>query len=250
MLVRRCGTIALCALVVAGCGLDTPTSGVRVVPPPTTTLQAVIADGETAPLKGSESQVIDGSKAAALGIDPPLTVAVVGDSLTLSAVEELGPALQALGLEVIAIDGVENRRLVRRTSTVSSGSDVVSAILANQSPDLWVIALGTNDVGARQSLADMRSDMSSVLNLIPSQVPVVWVDLWIRDQHDQIVAGNEMIASMIAARPGSVVVDWYSHGDDDGVIAGDGVHLTQLGQRLFAASIAAFIDGLFRNGIN
>jgi lysophospholipase L1-like esterase len=180
------------------------------------------------------------------GLSLPVSVAVVGDSLTLSAVEELRPALTRLGLDVIAIDGVEDRRMVSRTSTVSSGSDAISVILENDSPDLWVIALGTNDVGAQQATQTIRGHMTAVLDLIPDGVPVVWVDLWIRDRHDQIVDVNDVIDSVIAARPGSAVVDWYSHGDDKSVITADGVHLTAAGQRVFAGSIAATIDTLFQ----
>ena len=43
----------------------------------------------------------------------------------------------------------------------------------------------------------------------------------------------------------AAVVDWYSHGEDDGIITGDGVHLTGAGQQLFADSIAEAIEELF-----
>ncbi len=263
MWTRRGGIVAACLVIVTGCGLDTRSAGVRVVPPSTTivTAQSATGPGDDAIATSNDTddtddRVDDGRNdeqtdtpigSASDGLLPS-SVAVVGDSLTLSAVEELGPALTGLGLDVIAIDGVKNRRMVSRTSTVSSGSDAIAAIMATESPDLWVIALGTNDVGAQQGISDMGRDMRTVLNLIPDDVPVVWVDLWIRDQPYQIVDGNRLIRAIIATRQGSGVVDWYAHGQfDDGVITDDGVHLTQSGQRRFADSIVSTIDTLFRN---
>lgn len=269
MLARRGGVVAACLVIVASCGLATPSVGVRVVASPTSiptsteSAQSVgdsisdAPDGSTGTATEDDrggrdvaDATLDGHGGDATGSDSglslPVSVAVVGDSLTLSAVEELEPALTRLGLDVIAIDGVEDRRMVSRTSTVSSGSDAISAILANDSPDLWVIALGTNDVGAQQAPQTIRGHMRAVLNLIPDGVPVVWVDLWIRDRHDQIVDANDVIDSVISARPGSAVVDWYSHGDDKSVITADGVHLTAAGQRVFAGSIASTIDTLFQ----
>jgi lysophospholipase L1-like esterase len=46
-------------------------------------------------------------------------------------------------------------------------------------------------------------------------------------------------------RPETRVVDWYTHGDDPGIIVGDGVHLTDAGERLFAASMAASVEAMY-----
>lgn len=244
------------AMTVA-CGIDQPSAGVYVVPNPTTTLHPdandviVFPPGTVAGRIGDQLDVQVGGEQAG-GLDStdrgptPETVAVVGDSLTLSAIEELDAWLTDLGLDVLVIDGVENRRMTHRTRAVSSGADAISAILADESPDLWVIALGTNDVGG--GTPALRGDVRTILDLIPDRVPVVWVDLWIRDLPDEIVDDNQAIRSIVETRPRSIVVDWHTFGDDDGLIAGDGVHLTPSGQRMFAASIAARIDELLAIG--
>jgi lysophospholipase L1-like esterase len=240
------------AMVVA-CGIDQPSAGVYVILNPTTTLTAdtnvpdtdgviVFPPGTLAERIGDQPDSQAGGQDSTDRLPKPETVAVVGDSLTLSAVEELDAWLTDLGLDVLVIDGVENRRMTHRTRTVSSGADAISAILADESPDLWVIALGTNDVGG--GTPALRDDVRTILDLIPDRVPVVWVDLWIRDLADEIVDDNQAIRSIVATRPRSIVVNWHSFGDDDGLIAGDGVHLTSSGQRMFAASIAARIDEL------
>ncbi len=240
------------AMIVA-CGIDQPSAGVYVIGHPTTTLIAdinvpdtdgviVFPPGTPGGRIGDQPDIQPGGQDSTNRRPKPETVAVVGDSLTLSAVEELDAWLTDLGLDVLVIDGVENRRMTHRTRTVSSGADAIAAILADESPDLWVIALGTNDVGGGTS--SLREDVGTLLDLIPDRVPVVWVDLWIRDLPGEIADDNDAIRSVVASRPRSIVVDWHSFGDDDGLIASDGVHLTSSGQRMFAASIAARIDEL------
>ena len=173
-------------------------------------------------------------------------MAVVGDSLTLSAVEEIETALAAAGLRVVAVDGAESRRMARTAGGVSSGVDAVELIQAGADPDLWVIALGTNDVGAQSGDEVFREDVDRLLGLLPADVPIIWVDLWIRDMGDQVERANDSIRSQLAGRRGvAAVVDWHAHGEDPGIITGDGVHLTNEGQQLFADSMVNAIASTF-----
>ena len=56
-------------------------------------------------------------------------------------------AQQPIGIDVLAVDGLENRRMVRGGTDVPPGVDAIGDILvAGHEPELWVIALGTNDV--------------------------------------------------------------------------------------------------------
>lgn len=179
----------------------------------------------------------------------PTTIAVVGDSLTVSAREELAAALGAAELEVVAIDAQEGRRMAVGTSTITPGRDAVEEILAGADPDLWVIALGTNDVASVESLDGFRSEMGQILDLLPPDAPVVWVDLYIRDRPEPISRANLQIRAELGGRDGgAAVVDWFSRGVDDGVITDDGVHLTPVGQQLFADSIVSAVDELFPPG--
>lgn len=177
----------------------------------------------------------------------PATVAVVGDSLTLSAEDDIAGELTGLGLDVLTIDGLESRRMARG-DVRPRGTGAIEAIKAAGVPDLWVIALGTNDVGAQAGSDVFVADMVDVLALIPPDDPVVWVDLYIRDLADDIAEANASIRTVLQFRRGlSVVVDWNSHGDDPGVITDDGVHLTRSGRALFASSIADAIEVSFRS---
>lgn len=176
----------------------------------------------------------------------PETVAVVGDSLTRSAETQIQMALAHGGLDVLTIDALESRRMVRGDRDLTSGADAIETILEGADPDLWVIALGTNDVASEESSDVFQPEMHELLALVPRDVPVVWVDLWIRDREPHIRKANEMIRDELRDWDGgAAVVDWYSYGDDDGIITADGVHLTARGRQVFAISIAATIDELF-----
>ncbi len=243
-----------CVLVVGGCGVGEVAAGVEVVESRSDVVAPVgaasvdasdqaVDDLAEPPMPGQLSErfppvdVVAGSRLAPQ--PPPRTVAVVGDSLTLSAVDEIETALAAAGLRVVAVDGAESRRMARSSGGVSSGVDAIESIQEFAVPELWVIALGTNDVGAQSGDEVFREDVDRLLGLFPPEVPIIWVDLWIRDMGDQIVRANDSLRSRLADRQGvAAVVDWHDHGDDPGIITSDGVHLTDEGQQLFAASMA------------
>ena len=251
----------LLVLSCAGCGLGAPSSGVAVIDsdapdasavaeieivvPATTiavTLPTVLLDPEPTP--DDDETIVEPTAPR------PSTVAVVGDSLTVSAADEIEASLAAIGLDVLVIDAKESRRTTRSSTNLTSGSDAVESILADASageePGLWVIALGTNDVASVGSLDGFRPEMRELLALIPDDAPVIWVDLWIRDRVEPIVEANRMIRAELRDRDGgSAVVDWFAHGDDDGVITGDGIHLTDVGRQVFAESIADTVDQMF-----
>ena len=96
--------------------------------------------------------------------------------------------------------------------------------------------------------ARSASSVERVLAAIPPDALVVWVDTWIRDERDAVVAGNLIIRDVVAQRAGAVVADFFSYGDDPGIVGGDGVHLTAAGRTLFANVMANGIaDVLGRN---
>ncbi len=169
---------------------------------------------------------------------PDTAVAVVGDSLTASAQTEIVQSLATLGLGNVVVDGQVSRRMTSSTDTIRSGESVVTEIAAVASPRVWVIALGTNDVASGAPASSLRDSVRRVLDAIPPDTLVVWVDTYIRDEPEAVTAGNRIIREVVSERPGAVVADFFSYADDPGVVGGDGVHLTAGGRRLFANVIA------------
>jgi lysophospholipase L1-like esterase len=254
-------TAVAATALLAGCGLDDSDRGAQALVPSTSTAFGQ-AGGPDAEMEPELSTVADGSAAPDGGGPPrhlpqaslppraalpdvlPATVAVVGDSLTESAQSEIAAYLAGLGIDVVAIDGAENRRMTHG-DLPDPGIAIVERIAAVAEPDLWVIALGTNDVGAEVSPERFGADVEALLAAIPAGAPVVWVDVWIRDRRTQVETANRVLHETLAGRADTIVADWFALGDDPGIIARDGVHLTDDGRYMFAATIAAATVDLF-----
>ncbi len=251
--------VILCLVLAAGCGIAEADAGVSVVQP-LETIAAPRSTVEADPASefGSQRSAAERFQDSLPQIDivagpddsdrppRPRTVAVVGDSLTLSAEDEITDALKDAGLRVLAVDGFESRLMVRGSAEVPPGSDSVEEILARANPDVWVFALGTNDVGAQRGDDTFRAEMGELLDLLPPDAPVIWVDLWIRDRDDDIVVANRSIRTVLKGRDAvAAVVDWHTEAAVPGIIVGDGIHLTDEGQQRFAQAMAHAINTAF-----
>ena len=245
----------MAVVLAGGCEWDGPRQGVRVVIAPTTESAAGSGGGRGAVGNAGESAgapvvsmppddpPVPGGledRPGTFGVlDVPATVAVVGDSLTVAATDEINDALSRIGVRAVILDGRESRRMAVGSRGLPSGVAAIEGILGERRPDLWVVALGTNDVGAAVDADRFRTDLRETLAMIPPRDPVVWVDVWIRDRHDDVVEANTVLHGELSRRSApTVVVDWYSVGSIDGVITADGVHLTEAGQDRFATEIA------------
>lgn len=248
--------LILCLASTAACGMAEANAGVRVVEPlGTIAAPTTVPESDLAAEFGSQRAASERFRESLPTVDVvagpdrlprPRTVAVVGDSLTLSAQDEIESALQVAGLRVIAVEGVESRRMTRGSAEVPPAVDSVESILERADPEVWVFALGTNDVGAQSGVDAFRAEMGELLDLLPIDAPVIWVDLWIRDRDADIVVANRSIRAVLGGRRGvTAVVDWYTEAAAPGVIVGDGVHLTDEGQRRFADAMVHAIDTAF-----
>jgi lysophospholipase L1-like esterase len=177
--------------------------------------------------------------------DGPPRIAMVGDSITFMSTEPLRAGFTAQGLEVVTIDAQVGRRMtVGSAGQLYPGTDVVRFIAADGAVDVWVVALGTNDVGQYDDAAEYTEQVLSVVAEVPDSAPLVWVDTWHRDRREACELLNGVLRTVVGARPRSLVVDWFSHGDDAGVVAPDGVHPTDAGTAVFAAVVAAGVREL------
>jgi lysophospholipase L1-like esterase len=167
------------------------------------------------------------------------TVAMIGDSITFMSTDPLRAGLSGTGLEVLAIDAQVGRRITAGDDgRPYPGTEIVEFIANSNPPDVWVIALGTNDIGQYADAGEFAAQVQALLDLIPSAAPLVWVDTWDAARVDETRLINETLRAMLDGRDDAVVVDWSSHGDDEGVISGDGVHPTEDGTVVFGQVVA------------
>ncbi len=178
-----------------------------------------------------------GSVAPARQID---SVAVIGDSITASSQPVLEAALDTLDLDSVAIDALGGRRMVVDGGTIGSGRGAVDTIVAGDTPDLWVIALGTNDV-ANYTPDEYAAAITELLDHIPADAPLVWVDTYLADYKTRSAEFNSTLRTILSERGNATVVDWATTAEQDGVLA-DGIHPSGYGADQFSAMITAAVD--------
>ena len=167
---------------------------------------------------------------------PPIeSIAMVGDSITNGSKVELLEQLATLGVEVKAIDAEDGRRIAAGDS-VTPGIAAVRALAAGDAPDLWVIALGTNDVGTGPEV--YTPGISELVAAIPAGAPIVWVDVYVAHSPDASAMFNETLRATLEARGQSSVVEWADVADEDGVLR-DGIHPSGYGIEQFAELVTA-----------
>lgn len=164
------------------------------------------------------------------------SVAVVGDSLTVGAHEELQTRAAAHGftLDINARDG-------RRTA---EGADEVATSAPGH--DLVVIALGTNDATG----ADFSGEAAGVLiddalAAVDPAVTVLWVNVH-RDSGstagDAAETFNDALDDAVDRHPNLVPLDWDRWMDDHGdLVSADRLHLTDEGYLARAEWLATAI---------
>jgi lysophospholipase L1-like esterase len=207
--------------------------------------------GGSGPIDGVDQVPATSSPVAAPGAvsggvaDPavmPASAAVIGDSIALSAEPYVVPALESLGIEVVAYDAVENRRMVNGSNAVSSGRQAIRDVVEGAvEPDLWIVALGTNDVGALTGREPWEEAVEDVLATIPEGADVVWVDTSVRPLDEYAAQFNDTLRDEAQWRNDVWVLDWHGRAADDGLVTDDGVHLSSTGRIEYARMIA---DGL------
>ena len=161
------------------------------------------------------------------------SVAMVGDSITVRAQDALADGFRSLGLDVRAIDAASGRRMTAEGGADGSGVAAVSALAAGDPPELWVIALGSNDVFQYDTAEEYRDQIIAVLRAIPADAPIVWVDAYLADDPARSDEFNQALRDTLAFRGTSSVADWAALAPGDGVLS-DGIHPSDQGVQQFA----------------
>ena len=100
------------------------------------------------------------------------TAAMIGDSITFMSTDPLRAALSGIGLDVRAIDAQVGRRItVGEGGQPYPGTDIVEFIANSDPPDVWVIALGTNDIGQYPDAEAFGTQVQTLLDLVPDDAP-------------------------------------------------------------------------------
>jgi lysophospholipase L1-like esterase len=168
------------------------------------------------------------------------SVAMVGDSITVASEGPLQTGFRDLGLDIQAIDAASGRRITADGGAGSTGVDAVVALAPSQ-PDLWVIALGSNDVFQYEGEEAYRNEIAALLNALPADAPVVWVDTYLTEDPERSAEFNRALRDTLAFRGTASMADWWSVAGGDGVLS-DGIHPSEEGARQFADVVMSAVE--------
>ena len=247
--------IAAVALATSGCGASGGSSAEAPLP--------TIGLGSEFGSTGQPGLISGAADAQAEGADNVDTVVMIGDSITRASTSELYERFELMGLQQVLIQSQNSKRMAVSSSgnpsgvavanyingdgTVPEGSgDSDDALDNDHSNELWVVALGTNDINQYSSPDQIAGAVNEVLGSVPDGVPVVWVDTYYRDEPDGADLVNSIVSERLERRGNAVLAPWSFFAVTEGVISGDGVHPSDSGKDVFAFVVAdtvqAFLD--------
>ena len=170
------------------------------------------------------------------------SVMLVGDSISYLSRAELEDELADAGFGRIDFDAVPGRRIAEGESSGLAVLDV--AIASALAPDLWIVELGTNDLGKYAGAAAYAELIELVLQRIPPPTPLVWVDTYSSFQLADAEVFNATLREAISRRGSAAVADWYAKCVEIGptTLIPDGLHPVAEGFPIFAEVTVAPID--------
>lgn len=193
---------------------------------------------------GSDLDVGSFGDVLAVGAEEIDTVVMIGDSITVASKGALQAEFAAAGFGEPVIVSVDGKRMAEARENNPSGAQVAESLTsAGEGPgddrnnELWIVALGTNDIGQYQP-DEIAGAVNEVLAHVPDDAPLVWVDTFFRDEPDGAMQINEIVADRVGRRGNAVVAPWSFFAAGDGVLRVDGVHPSPSGTAIFAAVVA------------
>ena len=239
-MIRQVGAFAAVVLL-TGCGLSLTTT--------------TASSDDSAPLPSLTSQpnqIKTPGLNEALSVDAePLQIddiVMIGDSITVGSTPELESAFAEIGFDDVLIVSQNGKRIDRNADDNPSGTSVAEFLTSeplDRSAELWIVALGTNDVNQYLE-EDLRVAIAEILAAVPTESPLVWVETYFGLQPDGASLLNDTVAEMLAERGNATIAPWSAVAESDGVLREDGVHLYGLGNQLFAKTVVDTVAGLIR----
>lgn len=202
----------------------------------------------TGPAINNPASPIDASGVLAQSGDPavasvPESVVMVGDSITAGSQVALDSVLTAMAFKTVTINAERSRRIQVGKRKPTNGLDVVKFVEGSDPPEMWVIALGTNDAGLYSTDEEYQGLIDSVLEVIGPEVPLVWVNTYREDHLDGCVQFNGLLRTTLEDRGNATVADWYTQciRSASDILSGDGVHPNDNGTLVFADTVRGAI---------
>lgn len=173
----------------------------------------------------------------------PKSVVMVGDSITALSKATLETVLTNIGFESVVVNAEPNRRIEVGGKKPMAGLDVVKYIAASSPPEMWIIALGTNDAGLYASDEDYQGLIDEMLAAIPEQIPLVWISVYRHDQLEGCAHFNIIVRQALQKRGHATMGEWNQQctTSEESILTDDGVHPNSNGILVFADTVRAAV---------
>ena len=170
--------------------------------------------------------------------------AMVGDSIAKASSKVLTEVLGKQGFTDIDIDAEVSRRIAvgdGKAEPLSGIKTLFTMISDGVDPDVWGIAIGTNDVGKYKNADDYASLIDQMLSMPDAKVPIIWVDVYNPNQLPGTKLFNSVLRERAAARANTTVLSWFDLASDpkEAILRDDHIHPNQKGTLVFADLVSA-----------
>ncbi len=165
--------------------------------------------------------------------------AMVGDSITKASKPSLTSVLETKGFTEITIEAEVSRRIAvgdGKGEPLSGVKTLFTMIAEGVTPDVWAVAMGTNDVGKYDDAQDYATLIDQMMSMPAADVPIVWVDVYNPNQLAATKLFNQVLRERAAARGNSTVLSWFDLASDPqgAILRTDHIHPNQKGTLVFA----------------
>lgn len=232
----RLASLALAGLVcLGGCTTTSSEASSNEVP------GGVQAPLPTIGLGSDIGQISGGADVRAIDTGSVESVVMIGDSITVGAQPFLQEQLEQLGFADVTIVAQELKRVSQNIRGNPSGADIAAFVAGDSEREadeqLWIVALGTNDISQYDSVDDIVTAMETVLDSVPDDAPLIWVNTYFADRPEDTAEVNTAIEQIVGSRGSAVVGRWNEIAPSEGVLRSDGVHPGNDGAKVFAALV-------------
>jgi lysophospholipase L1-like esterase len=170
--------------------------------------------------------------------------AMVGDSITKASSKTLTEVLGNQGFTDINIEAEVSRRIAvgdGKAEPLSGVKTLFTMISDGVHPDVWGIAMGTNDVGKYKTSDEYAALIDQMLAMPDDKVPILWVDVYNPNQLAGTKMFNEVLRERASARANTTVLSWFDLASDpkEKILRTDHIHPNEKGTLVFADLVSA-----------
>jgi lysophospholipase L1-like esterase len=165
--------------------------------------------------------------------------AMVGDSITKASAKSLTEVLQGRGFVDVTIEAEVSRRIAvgdGKGEPLSGVKTLFTMLSEGVEPDVWAIAMGTNDVGKYNDRDQYAALIDQMLSMPDATVPIVWVDVYNPNQLPGTKMFNKVLRERAEVRGNTTVQSWFDLASDpkERILRNDHIHPNELGTVVFA----------------